>query len=122
MKAGLQHLQDADLVERFRQLALDKSRYLIESNTQPLRRNFDDMKAIEQDLRRRGPESRKALSVLLDDTDMRVRYEAAIRLLAVVPDKAFATVQAIAKRHLMPVSAEAAIFLDGLESGEYKPE
>lgn len=80
------------------------------------------MRAIDQELRRRGPEARKALAVLLDDDDMRVRYEAARRLLAVVPERALATVQAVANRHFMPVSGEAGMTLQFLADGVFKPD
>ncbi len=122
MKADLRQLSEADLIERFRALALQKSKFLLDSNTRPLRRNYDDMEAIDQQLRSRGPEARRALAALLDDEDMRVRYEAARRLLAVVPERALTTVQAIANRHLMPVSGEAGMTLDALETGIFKPD
>lgn len=117
----MNRLTNEELVERFRQFALDKSKALLDSNTHEANRIFDRMEAIDRELRRRGLEARQALAVLLDDSDIRVRYEAAIELLAVVPDKALATVQAIANRHLMPVSGEAGMALYALERGIFKP-
>jgi Domain of unknown function (DUF2019) len=117
-----QPVEAPHLVGRFRELALDKSKALLDSNTLKANRIFDGMQAIDQELRRRGPEARKALAVLLDDRDMRVRYEAAIELLAVVPNRALATIRAIANRHLMPVSGEAGMTLDRLEDGTFKPD
>lgn len=122
MTVDLHYLGDATLVDRFRELALQKTKLLLDSNTLPLRRNYDDMETIKLELRYRGLESRKALAALLDDPDMRVRYEAAIRLFTVAPDRALATVRAIANDHLMPVSGEAGMMLDAIENENYKPD
>jgi len=120
-RPDLQLLTNEELVARFRQLALDKSKYLLDSNTRAVNRDYEKMKGIEEELRRRGPEARKALAVLLDDEDLRVRYEAARRLLAVVPERALATVQQVENEHFMPVSGEAGMTLLALENGIFKP-
>jgi len=121
-RIDLRQLTNEVLAERFRALALEKSEALLESNIRAANRIFDKMHAIDQELRVRGIDARKVLIPLLDDPDMRVQYEAALKSLAVAPQRALATIQAIAKRHLMPVSGEAGMALQALEDGIFKPD
>lgn len=118
----LTRLKNEDLVVRFREHALKKSDVLLDSNTRAANRLVDKMYAIDQELRRRGPDARKALTALMDDPDIRVRYEAARRLLAVAPERALATIQAVENQHFMPVSAEAGMTLLALTEGIFKPD
>lgn len=122
MSSGdLRSLSEQQLIERFRQHALDQESALWDSNTRKYNRLYDKIKAIENELRARGPEARKTLLVLLDDPNLRVRYEAARRCLAISPERAMAALQTIVASHLMPVAGAAGMTLENLKSGRFKP-
>ena len=114
-------LSDSDLMAQFRQHALDMSEVLLDSNIRAENRLVDKMKAIDDELRRRGSSARKALLVLLNDEDLRVRYEAARRSLAVDRDIALKVLREVQASHYMPVAAEAGLTLSHLEQGIFKP-
>jgi len=117
----LRTMGDQQLVQRFRQHALDQESTLWDSNTAKYNRLFDRMQAIEDELRSRGPEARKALLVLLDDPNPWVRYKAAHECLAIARERAMVVLRAIAASHLMPVAGHAGMTLENLESGQFKP-
>ena len=119
---NLSRLNNSDLVERFRALAIEKSKVLLDSNTAAANRIYDRMEEIDQELRRRGSDARKALLVLLDDRDRRVRFEAAQKSLAVAPQKALETIKQIAASHFMPLAGEAGMALEFLADGIFKPD
>lgn len=114
-------MENQQLVERFRQHALGQELALWDSNTAKYNRLFDQMQAIESELRNRGLESRKALLVLLDDPNPWVRYKAAHECLAIAHERAMLVICAIAASHLMPVAGYAGMTLERLQSGEFKP-
>jgi hypothetical protein len=117
----LRSLNERQLVERFRHLALEQESALLDSNTRKYNRLYDKIEAIESELRARGPEARKSLLVLLEDSNLRVRYEAARRCLTVSPERAMIALQSIAASHLMPVAGDAGMTLERLKSGQYRP-
>lgn len=121
-RTNLSQMSNGELVERFRALAIEKSKVLLDSDTAAANRIYDRMEAIDQELRRRGPEARKALLVLLDDRDCRVRFEAAQQSLAVAPQKALETIKQIAASHFLPLAGEAGMALEFLAEGIFKPD
>jgi len=117
----LRAMSDQQLVERFREHALGQESALWDSNTAKFNRLFDRMLAVESELRRRGPEARKAVLVLLDDPSPWVRYKAAHECLAIARERAMMVLHEIVASHLMPVAAHAGMTLENLKSGQFKP-
>jgi uncharacterized protein DUF2019 len=90
--------------------------------TQPnYNRLYRKIEAIEAELKRRGLPSRRALLVLLDDPNLRVRYEAARRLLAVDRYAALTALNEIVASHQMPEAGDAGMTPQFLEDGVFKP-
>ena len=93
----LQDLTIDQLVQDFAELSLQMGAAVLDSETGRFNRMFPRMQAIDRELRSRGPETRRALSPLLDDKNRFVRYYAAKYLLGLVPDRARAVIEEIAK-------------------------
>ncbi|HYM17658.1 MAG TPA: DUF2019 domain-containing protein [Micropepsaceae bacterium] len=110
-----------DLVGQFRAYALEQESALLDSDTDEYNRLYDKMEAIDLELRTRGLEARKALLRLLDHESPRVRRAAAVRSLAISPERSLATIKEIASSHLMPEAGRAGMTLYHLEQGIFKP-
>jgi hypothetical protein len=110
-----------ELVTRFRDLALDQEVSLLDSDVDKFNQLYDELELIDQELRRRGIEARRALLTLLDDENCRVRYTAAVRSLAVDRKRSLATIEAIVQSGKMPEAGEAANTLDFLRDGIFEP-
>lgn len=117
----LKKMPEQALVHQFREFALDQESALLDSDTAKYNRLYKKLEAIESELKVRGPEARKALLTLLDDANLRVRYEAARRLLAVNRHAALTALNEVATSHQMPEQAEAQITLSNLEHGIFTP-
>jgi hypothetical protein len=117
----LKTLNNEQLVDWFRNRALYKVIALLDSDIPNVTKLYWEMEAIEDELRSRGMTARKALIRLMDDENIRVRYEAARRLLAVAPEKALQTIKHITATHKMPEAGEAGMTLSNLEKGIFKP-
>lgn len=95
---------------------------LLDSNTDAYDRLYEHMEAIDQELKARGMEARKALLMLLDDEELHVRYAAAVRSLAVDRERSLAAIHEIVPTHKMPEAGEASMTLYMLEKGIFKPD
>jgi hypothetical protein len=118
---NLKHMSDAALISEFRGHALEQEAALLESNTARYNRLYKKIKSIDSELRARGPEARKALLVLLDDPNLRVRYEAAARCVAIDRARAVSTLKQIVASRQMPEEGWAGMALWYLETGIFKP-
>jgi hypothetical protein len=118
---NLKAMSEAALVNRFRAYALEQEAALLESNTARYNRLYKKIKSIDSELRARGPEARKALLVLLDDPNLRVRYEAATRCVAIDRARAVSTLKQIVASRQMPEEGWAGMALWHLETGVFKP-
>jgi hypothetical protein len=128
MKAPkLENLNDEQLAERFKQLSFQQAED--ESSPKYYRRAYDQLNSVAAELRRRGPEARRALIPLLDFRDdsrmmsavAQCRYNAARELLAVEADRARATLEALANSVTQSQMARARGTLEVLNNGTFKP-
>lgn len=83
---------------------------------------FDQMKAVDAEMRARGIEARKTLIPLLNDPDRYVRYYAAIYLLGLAPDQARAILEWNTRFEVGILAADARGMLRALDEGTYKPD
>jgi hypothetical protein len=113
--ADLRTLTDGDLVARFRICALNEASALLDSDIPRVTELFWDMRAINDELKRRGPQARRVLLTLLDDKNLRVRLEAARRLLTDDAEKALQTIKDVVASHQMPEAGDAGMLLLELE-------
>jgi hypothetical protein len=119
--SNLTHATERELVQQFRAYALEQEAALLESNTARYNRLYKKIKSIDSELRARGPEARKALLVLLDDPNLRVRYEAATRCAAIDRARVVSALKQIVASRQMPEEGWAGMTLWYLETGIFKP-
>jgi hypothetical protein len=108
---NLTSLTTDELVARFRADALRQEDVLLDSDTDTYNVLYDDMTAIDEELKRRGEGVRRALLNLLDDENLRVRYETAVRVFDIDPVKARATLNDIVAYNQMPEAGDAGMAL-----------
>jgi hypothetical protein len=117
----LSDLTLSELVARFVEIGVAQGSALSGFNTGRFNRLFEQMLAVEQELRRRSPDQRTALVGLLDHSNLQVRLNAAKARLTVAPTQARAALESIRKTGWMPQAADAAGCLRNLETGFFKP-
>ncbi len=118
----LDTLTDAQLVDRFTTLSLQQYDATEIDDSKTYTKLFHRLHAVDGVLRKRGLDARRALLPLLDHKNAQVRLNAAHELLAIVPEHARATLEALAKFAPGPQRGRAGMALMRLDSGEYKPD
>ncbi len=119
-----------ELVDRFRDAAFGLAGEV--GSPKQYRKFFDRLNSITEELRRRGPDARRALLPLLEcpesgpmwlrrERAAECRYQAAFELLAVEPARARETLAALANGWVDYQRAEARGTLKALEDGSFKP-
>jgi len=92
-KTDLHTLSTSQLVERFRDVALKQYWALLGNELRLFNKLFDEMTRIEQELKGRPGDQRRALRVLYDHPNPQVRVKAAKRSLAVEYDAALKVIK-----------------------------
>jgi|SRR5579862_5294955 len=123
----LETLSNEQLAERFKQLSFQQAED--ESSAKFYQRAYDQLNKVAAELRRRGPEARRALIPLLDCRDntrmmsavAQCQYNGARELLAVEPVRARATLEALANSVTRSQMALARGTLEALDNGSLKP-
>ncbi|WP_295855349.1 DUF2019 domain-containing protein [Tardiphaga sp.] len=110
-----------ELVEQFRRLALAKGEASDNGQTAKFNRLYGKLDAVQQQLRSRPGDQRRALVELYDHANPQVRFDAAIATLGVVPDRARAALRMIIDRAEFPQAANARLTLDNLREGGFMP-
>jgi HEAT repeat protein len=118
----LAHLSDAQLVEKFAELAHQAGEAVLDSEVSEANRAIRSLWAIEDVLRSRGREARQKLISLLDEKNRFVRYYAAKSLLGLVPERARAVIEWNAKNGFDAIAGDANGLLRAFDTGEYKPD
>jgi hypothetical protein len=119
---GISRMTDAELVFRFSMIAKERGKAAMMLDTRRANVCFDQMKAVDLEMRARGIETRKALVPLLSNPDRYVRYYAAMYLLALAPDQARAILEWNTKFEVGILAADARGMLRALNEGTYKPD
>jgi len=120
-RARLQELTVGQLVERFTAIALEQDEALLMDEIAKFNRLFDKMEAIEEELKSRPGDQRRALLPLYKHPSMQVRVKAAMATLAVAPQAAREALQAIKASQEQPQALEAGMSLWNLDRGVFKP-
>jgi hypothetical protein len=118
----LEVLQATDLVDRFAEICVAQYRALLHERLSKNPELIWQMKAVDDELRKRGREARLALCKLYDHPNMQVRLQAARLTLAVAPATARQVIDAIARSGRMPQAADARGTLRNLDEGVFKPD
>ncbi|HVM79117.1 MAG TPA: DUF2019 domain-containing protein [Stellaceae bacterium] len=111
----LSHCTPHELVEQFRSHALEQQSVLLDSDTRRYNKLFDLCTAIVNELKRRGPQALEALLVLLKDPNLRVRLEAARRLVDFAPSASVAALKEVEESQMMPEAGTAGMSLHLIE-------
>jgi len=124
-------MTNEQLANAFVEISLREADAIGRGSVRGMRELFDQLRALKEALRARGPEARKVLLPLLsyspasrsvfDDQAAQVRLNAARELLAVVPEPARATLEDLAMRGPSAQSGRAGMCLQLLDDGIFKP-
>ena len=109
------------LVERFTVLSLGQDEALLKDEIVKFNVLYDQREAVEQELKAREGDQRKALLSLYGHQSMQVRLNAAKSTLAVAPEAARCELRAIAASREYPQAADAGMCLRNLDEGIFKP-
>ena len=124
---NLQELTNEQLAERFKLLSFQEAEDACSAEHYQIA--YDELNKVAAELRRRGPEARRALIPLLDCRDnsrimsavAQCHYNAARELLAVEPARARATLEKLAKSVTQSQMFQARRTLEVLNNGTFKP-
>jgi hypothetical protein len=117
----LQDLTVDQLVERFVEIGLDQDRALLENDVGGFNRLFDQMQVVNQELKSRAGDQRRALLSLYKHPNLQVRLKAAKTTLAIAPQAARDVLEAIKDSKMQPQALDAGMSLRNLDQGIYKP-
>jgi hypothetical protein len=87
----------------------------------PTKKATEELFAVRNEIRSRGPKVRRQLVPLLESDNRFVRYYAAQQLLALEPKRSREVIEESAKQG-DAVAGDAGMFLHFIDSGVYKPE
>lgn len=121
MMRAVHHMTVDHLVERFAAVALDQDKALMSDDITKVNRLYDALKAVEEELKSREGDQRRALLALYDHPNPQVRLKAVKATLAVAPDVARQMLQRIADSREYPQAGEAGMSISNLKRGIYKP-
>jgi Domain of unknown function (DUF2019) len=122
MKRHKQDMTANQLVERFTAIGIEQDQALLRRQHAKFNRLFDEMVAIEDELKRRSGDQRRQLLPLYNHPNAQVRLNAAKATLAVAPEPARRALQTIADSREYPQAGNAGMSLDNLELGIFKPK
>jgi hypothetical protein len=117
----LEEMTVDQLVERFVEIGLDQDRALLENDVGGFNRLFDQMQAVNQELKSRTGDQRRALLSLYKHPNLQVRLKAAMTTLAIAPQAARDVLEAIKASKQQPQALDAGMSLRNLDQGIYKP-
>jgi hypothetical protein len=109
------------LVERFTGIGIEQDQAILRDKHATFNRLFDEMVAIEHELKRRDGDRRRELLSLYNHPNAQVRLNAVKATLAVAPEPARRALQAIADSREYPQAGDAGMSIWNLERGIFKP-
>ena len=118
----LDKLTITQLVERFTALGIEEDKAVFDGDNAKYRRLYWQMDAVEQEMKRRPGDQRRALLPLFDHPNLWVRLMAAKTTLAVAPEAARQMLQAIESWGRQPYAGDAGMCLVSLDRGIFVPK
>jgi enoyl reductase-like protein len=119
--SDLHQMTIPELVERFVQTGLRQDDAELLGDARRFRRLYRQMRKVEEELKGRSRDERRALIALYEHPNMQVRWKAAEATLAVAPHAARAALQTVWASQHFPQAADAGMTLKALDEGMYKP-
>jgi hypothetical protein len=120
-RSRLKEMTDAQLVDRFAEIALRQDEALLGDEFAVFNRLYDLMDEVTDELKSRPGDQRSRLVGLYDHPNGQVRLKAAVRTLAVAPMTARGVLEAIVTSRKFPQAGDAGMLLAGLDDGTFKP-
>jgi ParB-like chromosome segregation protein Spo0J len=120
-RVGVETKTVHQLVEHFVAIGIEQDRALLRNDVSKFNRLFDAMIDVEDELKARDGDQRRALLDLYDHPNAQVRLNAAKATLAVAPESARRMLQTIADSREFPQAGDAGMTLDSLDRGIFKP-
>lgn len=121
-RVKLEAMNVDQLVDRFEQIGVEQDQALLYDEIPRFNKLFDQMHAVDNELRARGPQARLELLRLFDHQNVQVRLQAAKWSLGVAPEAARKVIQAVYDSKWYPQAAEAGMTLWNLDRGVFKPD
>jgi hypothetical protein len=121
MSVNIAELTIEELVKKFAEIGVQQDEAISRDDNAAFNRLFDEMDAVEWELKTRAGDQRQALISLYDHCNMQVRLMAAKATLAVAPTAARRMLEAIADSGWPPQAGDAGMSLWNLDRGVFKP-
>lgn len=121
-RAKLENMSDQELVDRFAEICIAQDRALLYSEIAKFKPLYNQMRAVEEELKNRPGDRRRALLGLYDHQSAQVRLQAAKATFAVAPGAARNLIETIANSRKRPQSGDAGMTISNLDRGIYKPK
>lgn len=109
------------LVGRFVEIGVEQDEALLRDEIGKFNHLFDDMVAVEEELRARPGDQRQALLALYDHSNMQVRLNAVKATLAITPEAGRRALEAISNSRHFPQAGDAGMAIWALDRGIFKP-
>jgi hypothetical protein len=109
------------LIDRFADIGAAQDKALLDDEIGKFNQLFDQLEAVEKELKSRNGDQRRVLTPLYRHANMQVLLNAAKATLAVAYPEALATLRAIAGSGWHPQAGDAGMSLLNLERGIFKP-
>ena len=110
-----------ELVLEFADICVEQGQASLQNDLRRYNSLFDRMVHVEEELKRRAGDQRRALLRLYAHSNMQVRLQAAKCTLFVAPLEARAQLEAIANSNWFPQAGDAGMSLWNLDRGVFKP-
>jgi hypothetical protein len=111
-----------ELIGLFAELCVAQDQALLYSDIAKLNRLIKQMWDVQDELKSRPGDQRRALLALFDHENAQVRLMAARANLAVAPQEARTMIESIANGRKFPQAGDAGMTIENLDSGFYKPK
>jgi hypothetical protein len=109
------------LVTRFTEIGVAQDNALLENDVGKFNHLYDQMEAVEHELKSRNGDQRQALLSLYSHQNIQVRLASAKATLAIVPEAARNALRAIKDSKTQPQALDAGMSLRNLDKGIYRP-
>jgi hypothetical protein len=121
MRTKLQGMTVDQLIQRFTAIGVEQDQALLRGQHARFNRLFDEMLAIEDELKARDGDQRRELLSLYSHPNAQVRLNAVKATLAVTPEFARQRLQVLADSREYPQTGDAGMTIDALDRGIFKP-
>lgn len=120
-RIDLSQMTVEQLVEQFAAMAVEQDQAELMNDNAKYTRLYWQMEAVENELKAREGDQRRALMRLYHHRNAQVRLKTAIATLAIAPELARQVLQVIKDRSEFPQAGDAAMMLRSLDNGSFTP-